>query len=110
MIILREEKIEENNEIGYIDVIFDSSNILKTTYFPKKSKLYIHFKRGGTYSYLNIDSEFYNKFENAESQGKFLAKEIRPNAKKYPFKKEYTLQEYEINEINIIIENHKKNG
>ena len=38
----------------YVEAIYESSNILMSTYFPEKNKLFIHFSRGGTYSYSNI--------------------------------------------------------
>lgn len=107
MIIDKKTFKDDDGSVGYIDVVFDSSNILKTTYFPKKSKLYVHFKRGGTYSYSNVSEEFYNLFESNDSQGKFLSKEIKTKPKDYPYKYEFKLKDYEIQEINEIINQYK---
>jgi hypothetical protein len=110
MIIDKKTHFEDDNTIGYVDIIFESSSVLKTTYFPKKEKLYVHFKRGGTYSYLNVNNNLFEQFVLADSQGKFLAKEIKSKPKDFPYKKEFTLSEREINEINNLIKEHKENN
>lgn len=103
MLIERKEH-KENNEIGYIESVFNSGNVLKTTYFPKAQRLYIAFKRGQTYSYANITPDFYQEFEDAESQGKFFHKKINKNSN-FSYRKEFTLYPKEIQDINEIIEN-----
>ena len=67
LMIIKENiiKNKENNNVEYIEAVYDSSNILQTTYFPLKNKLYVSFKRGGVYSYLNITSEIYSEFKEA---------------------------------------------
>ena len=108
--MLVEKKVHiENNEIGYVDAIYNSQNILKSTYFPKSEKLYIVFNKGNIYSYLNITQEIYDDFENAESQGKYFHSNIRNN-EKYPTYKEYKLYPNEIDEIKKIISEWKKNN
>ena len=63
----------------YVEAIYESSNILMSTYFPEKNKLFIHFSRGGTYSYSNINESLYVDFEKADSQGKFFIANIKKN-------------------------------
>lgn len=106
MVILKNEV--KDNYGSYIDAIHDSSNILKTTYFPHRNKLFIHFVRGGTYSYTNISETVYNELETSESIGKYFQKNIARNDK-YQFAKEFTLTEGEINDIKNIIKEHKNN-
>lgn len=103
--MLVERKVVKNDDdsVGYIESVFKSSNILKTTYFPSSEKLYIAFGRGHTYSYGNISPEFYDEFENAESHGKFFYSRINNNTK-YPHRKEFTLYPNEIDEAKKIIE------
>lgn len=107
MLVERKEHLENDNSIGYIESIFDSGNVLKTTYFPKNLRLYIAFSRGHTYSYANITQDLYNEFENSDSQGVFFHKKINNN-KLYPSRKEFTLYPNEVNELKIIVEENKK--
>lgn len=106
MILKKEIIKEEDDSIGIIDVVYESSNILKTTYFPKKELLYIYFSRGGTYSYAGINQDIYNEFENSDSQGKYFAKNIAKN-KNYHYKKEFDLHKGELNEILELKKKHK---
>lgn len=103
MIVERKEIKNDDGSIGYVESIFKSSNILKTTYFPETQRLYIAFSRGHTYSYGNVSPEFYDEFENAESHGKFFYSKINNNSK-YPYRKEFTLYPNEIEETKKIIE------
>jgi len=107
MLIQRKEHNDEDGSIGWIESIFSSSNVLTTTYFPKRSKLYIAFKRGGVYSYTNINEEFYAEFENAESQGEFFVSKIR-NKNKYPYAKEYKLLGGEVDAAKKIIKENEE--
>lgn len=94
----------------YVEAIYESSNILMSTYFPEKNKLFIHFSRGGTYSYSNINESLYVDFEKADSQGKFFIANIKKNPDKYPYAKEYKLTESEINNAKLVIkEHHERN-
>ena len=106
MLVERKEVLKEDESLGYIESVFKSDNILKTTYFPDIQRLYIAFSRGDTYSYGNIDSEFYLEFENAESHGKFFYKNINKK-KQYPYRKEFTLYPNEVTDIKEIVENFK---
>ena len=107
MLIQRKKHNDEDGSLGWIESIFNSSNILTATYFPKRNKLYIAFKRGGVYSYTNINEEFYIEFETAESQGKFFVSKIR-NKDKYPYAKEYKLLGGEIEAAKKIIKENEE--
>lgn len=109
--LIEKKEIKEVEGMSYIEAVFDSTNILKTTYFPQEERLYISFGRGQTYSYGRINEEVYERFEKAGSQGKFFVDEIKNNTEKHPFRKEFSLYPREIEEIRkIIIENKKKEG
>jgi len=103
MLVERKEVLNEDESLGYIESVFKSDNILKTTYFPDIQRLYIAFSRGDTYSYGNIDEDFYQEFEDAESHGKFFYKNINKK-KQYPYRKEFTLYPNEVTDIKEIVE------
>lgn len=105
MLVERKEVLKEDESLGYIESVFKSDNILKTTYFPNIQRLYIAFSRGDTYSYGNIDSEFYQEFEDAKSHGKFFYKNINKK-KQYPYRKEFTLYPNEVQGLKEVVENH----
>lgn len=108
MLIEKKTYNEDDGSVGYIESIYDSSNILKTIYFPKKSRLFISYKRGGTFSYGNINENLYENFENSKSQGAFIEQVIKKFPNKYPFSKEFKLFESEIKDIKKIIEDNKE--
>ena len=108
MLVERKDHFEEDGSIGYIDSIFDSSNILLTIFFPKLKRLYIGFNRGGVYRYSNFSQEDYDKFELAESQGKHFHKEIKNNSN-FIFNKEFNLLPHEIEDAKKKIIEYKKN-
>ena len=99
MLLERKEFKEENGEIGFLESIYDSSNLLKSTYFPQSNKMYIAFYKGKIYSYQNISQELYDDFEKAESQGVYFRTNISKN-EKYPCQAEYSLYPSELNDIN----------
>ena len=98
MLIERKEILNEDKSTAYIEAVFNSDNVLKTTYFPHIQRLYIAFSRGHTYSYGNISRELYDEFEASDSQGKFFHKEIN-NKLKYPTRKEFTLYPREVEDL-----------
>jgi hypothetical protein len=106
MLVERKEVLNEDQSIGYIESVFNSGNVLKTTYFPAMHRLYIAFSRGHTYSYSNIEPDFYQEFEEADSQGKFFYVKISNN-RKYPARKEFTLYPNEVKGIKQIVEDKK---
>ena len=106
MLVKRDEVLKEDGSIGYVESVFKSENILNTVYYPDSQVLYIGFSRGRLYSYANISPELYQEFEDAESSGKFFHKRINKKAA-HPFRSEYTLKPYEIEELNEIVKKHK---
>lgn len=106
--LVKEKIVKEEDEVGYYDAIFDSSNILQTTYFPQQERLYISFNRGGVYSYQNITKEKYEEFKNAESQGKYFIKEIKNKSDEHPYRKEFSLYPEEIKNLKEERDNKKK--
>lgn len=105
--MLIDKKIYEDDENKrYIESVFDSSNILKTLYFEHLEKFYIFFKRGKSYSYINVNKELYKSFENAESQGKFFNQNIKGKPE-FEYRYEFKLLESEIKEAENIIESFK---
>ena len=107
MLLERKEHKNPDETIGYIESVFNSDNVLKTTYFPKNQRLYIAFSRGDTYSYGNVTIEMYKEFEASESQGKWFFKRINKNPK-HPYRKEFTLYPTEVKELKEIVENYRK--
>jgi len=112
MLVKREEVLNEDGSIGYVESVFKSENILKITYFVEAHRLYIAFSRGDTYVYENISPEFYQEFEDAESNGKFFHKHIKNKADS-PGRREFGLLPYEMEGFRKIIEesdNEEENG
>lgn len=54
-----------------------SSQIGSIGYDAATQTLYVQFKRGGLYSYENVPAEKWQRFQAAESKGKFLGAEIK---------------------------------
>lgn len=108
MLVERKEILNEDGSIGYVESVFKSDNILKTTYFPNINRLYIAFSRGGqTYSYSNVSQELYEEFEAADSHGKFFHKHINRNTN-HPYRKEFTLYPTEFDDVKKIIQENTK--
>jgi len=63
--------------MNYINV--ESSNIEKIAY--ENNNLYVGYKGGGVYKYLDVSSEKYNEFLNAESKGRYLNSAIKESYK-----------------------------
>lgn len=77
MILKRQEKD------NIIKALYDSSNVLASTYDTSSSDLTIIFKNGTQYKYNGVSKSDYMRFEIAESQGKVFNTHI----KKYSFEK-----------------------
>lgn len=105
MLVKREEILNEDGSLGYVESVFKSENILKITYFVDAHRLYIAFSRGDTYVYENITPEFYQEFEEAESNGKFFHKRINKKPQ-YPTRRVFGLNHYEIEGFKKIIEEY----
>ncbi|MFW6220020.1 MAG: KTSC domain-containing protein [bacterium] len=108
MLVDKKTFFDPDESIGFYECVFDSSNVLKTTYFPKQNRLYIAFKRGHTYSYSNITHKIYHEFENAKSQGDFFNEKIKTKPQLYVYRKEFTLYPDEVKELNEIVDNKPK--
>ena len=106
MLIEKKEYKDKDGKLDWVESIYDSSNILQSTYFPKNKRLFLSFLRGNVYSYSNVEEDTYNAFEQAESQGKFFINEIKNN-ELYIHAKEFKLTKTEINDIKTIIKESK---
>ncbi len=102
MLMKRTEHKNPDGTIGYIESVFNSGNVLKTTYFSKDQRLYIAFNRGHTYSYSNVSQELYNEFEKGDSQGQFFHRKFNKNTS-YPCRKEFTLYPREVNDLKEVV-------
>ena len=107
MIVKR--KVIEDETGKLVECIINSSNILRTDYFAHRNRLFVYFNRGKVYSYGNITEEVYKNFEEADSQGEFLRGEIMKKPNKYPYHKEFALNESEINDAKKVIDEWKEN-
>lgn len=74
------ERVEKD---GLVEALYESSNIVASSYNKNEKDLTITFKNGGNYTYQGVSETDYVRFETAESQGKVL----NSNLKKYPFLK-----------------------
>lgn len=74
--------IKRNEKGNKIEVLYDSSNILASSWDKTTNNLKITFKRGAQYLYKNVKNTDYIRFELAESQGKELNNKIK-NEYKY---------------------------
>lgn len=101
-------KNTDDDSLGYIECVYDSTSILKSIYFVQTKLLYIAFGRGNMFSYTNVPMDFYDEFESSESQGVFFSKNIAKN-KKYPVRKEFKLITSEMDEIKKIIGDYQLN-
>jgi len=77
MILKRQEKD------NIIKALYDSSNVLASTYDTSSNDLTLIFKSGTQYKYNGVSKSDYMRFEIAESQGKVFNTHI----KKYSFEK-----------------------
>tara|TARA_R110001592_G_scaffold324469_5_gene604105 strand:+ start:1454 stop:1885 length:432 start_codon:yes stop_codon:yes gene_type:complete len=74
------ERVEND---GLVKAIYESSNIVASSYSKVKKDLNITFKHGGSYTYQGVAETDYIRFETAESQGKVLNSSL----KKYSYLK-----------------------
>lgn len=90
--------LRRQEENGVVEALFNSSNLFKSLYLKENRIMYVFFKKGGVYSYYNVDSEVYDEFEQAESQGEFFSQKIKNNGQ-YPHSKEFKMKDFEINDL-----------
>lgn len=81
-----------------IKAFYQSSNILASTYNETTKDLNIVFKKGNSYTYRNVETKDYFRFETSESQGETFNKYI----KQYPFIKGESI------DVNLITEEVNK--
>jgi KTSC domain len=87
-----------------IDVLYESSNVLTSTFNTQTKELEIIFKNGGKYKYNGVTTSDYTRFEISESQGTAFTNYI----KKYPTEKLGSVDTTLIvNELNAIITKEK---
>ncbi len=89
------ERVEKD---GSVEAIYESANIVASSYNKNKKDLNITFKHGGNYTYQNVSQTDYMRFETAESQGKVL----NTNIKKYAFLK------HENKDVDLVIKKIKE--
>ena len=92
--MLEKKLIKENT----INATYDSSNIKKSVYDEDKKTLVIIFNKGNMYMYYPVEKELYDKFESADSQGKFFMKNIK-NDNRIKFSKLTKLKDSELNNL-----------
>ena len=54
----------------------DSSAISEVAYYPNVERLFVIFKSGNEYEYLNVPTFIMNGLRDASSKGKFLNKYV----------------------------------
>ena len=71
--------LQKKETKGKTKALYKSSNILASTYSPVSNVLEIIFTNGTRYAYKDVRATDYMRFETAESQGKVLNANIKPN-------------------------------
>ena len=57
-------------------LIVDSTAIREVSYYPDVERLFVEFKNGREYEYLNVPAHVMNGLRDAPSKGKFLNKYV----------------------------------
>ncbi len=97
------ERVEKDD---LVKAIYESSNIVASTYNKNNKNLNITFKNGGSYTYQDVSPTDYLRFETADSQGKIL----NGNIKKYTYLKHDNVDTNEvINKIKELKANEVNN-
>jgi len=107
MLLERKELKDEETQELYVEALFDSSNIMKSVYYPTRNMLFIFFKKGVVYSYFNVENEMYVGFENSDSQGVYFSRNIQKNPV-CAYYREYKLYEFERKDMLALIEEQKQ--
>lgn len=82
--VQEEQPQREAKENMYTD--FTSSNLDGMVYKVDRKQLYIRFKDGSVYVYLNVPMQVAQRLYKARSKGRYFWKKIRNNPK-YKYKK-----------------------
>ena len=61
-----------------VEVIEDSAVIAQVGYSRTSNELYVEFKNGSVYTYIEVPESVYIEFLNADSRGNYLNTEIVP--------------------------------
>lgn len=69
--------LNRTEENGVVKCIYDSSNILESTYNNSTSELIVTFTSGNRYSYPGVSKTDHMRFEMADSQGKVFNSHIK---------------------------------
>lgn len=69
--------VKRNEKNGVINALYESSNIMASTYVMETNQLTIVFKSGVGYQYEGVIPKDYSKFELADSQGVVFNKDIK---------------------------------
>ena len=91
------KRVENGN---LVKAMYDSSNVVASTYNNSNNELTIIFKAGTQYKYIGVSKSDYFRFEIAESQGKVFNTHI----KKYQFEQ---LQNVNVDKIIAEVDNLK---
>jgi hypothetical protein len=57
----------------------ESTSLASVGYDPAAHVLEVEFRNGGVYQYLEVPDEEYEEFRSADSKGRYLNTEIKPN-------------------------------
>lgn len=90
--------IQKVTDGSKIKAIYESSNILASSYDKTTKQLIITFKRGVQYRYFDVSFTDYSRFELAESQGAILNTHI----------KQYKTEKGDTVDSNLILEEIQK--
>ena len=61
------ERVEKDD---LVKVIYESSNVVASTYNKTNKNLNVIFKNGGSYTYQNVSATDYFRFDTSDSHGK----------------------------------------
>jgi|APGre2960657373_1045057.scaffolds.fasta_scaffold14261_2 hypothetical protein len=65
------------NDLKWVKV--KSSNLSKVAYDKADKELYVEFKSGSKYSYIDVSNKKFESLLNAESKGTYFSTKIKPN-------------------------------
>lgn len=73
--------LNENAEkaVKIENILWDSSNVLKTSYNFNTSQLFVTFKKGGVWYYNGVKTSTYKDLKESASIGSFINKTIKPD-------------------------------
>lgn len=69
--------LKRSEQSNVVKAMYESSNILASSYDKTTKELIVTFKRGVQYKYYNVSTSDYLRFEISESQGAILNTHIK---------------------------------